>query len=183
MKPDRCAWVAARLPLMADGELAGLERRRVERHVLGCPSCRERLAAQSRALGVLHSAAAEDPTSGHVSVWPALMRQIQETRRSTTPRFSRRVLALRVGLAAAAVLAAATTGWGLWSLHQRYQVVVRPRVPRSVAAAPVPSRVSLSPSPTSLVIPASEARETERATLAEDFSRGVDGRPGLAPTN
>ncbi len=86
--PSRtCRWVCRRLPLLVGGELAGAERRRVERHLIGCASCRERRAASTRSLAVLQEIAVQGSvgaglrsSNGSSSVWPALARQIRESR-------------------------------------------------------------------------------------------------------
>jgi anti-sigma factor RsiW len=187
MKPDRCRWVAVRLPLLAGSELMGLDRRRVERHVLGCAKCRDRLAAHTRALDALHAAGEPCSARGDGSLWPSLARQIHESRRTTSRSLARPIVVLRLGLAAAALVAAACTGIGLWTLHQKYQVVVRPRPPRAVVMAPAsPPRDTIdSSSASSTVIPASAARQVDRESLAEDLSQGsgIDGRPAIVPTN
>jgi len=78
----RCRWVRARLPLLAGLELVGFERRQVERHLIGCPECRQRRALLSKALEVLHTAGAQSPTKPDApSLWPALALQIRESRR------------------------------------------------------------------------------------------------------
>jgi anti-sigma factor RsiW len=82
MDKYRCRWVRARLPLLAGDELAGSERRRVERHLLGCSDCRQRRVVLTNALDVLHAAAAQSPVEPEApSLWPALARQIRESRR------------------------------------------------------------------------------------------------------
>jgi len=85
----RCRWVRARLPLLAGHELTGSERRRVERHLIGCLGCRERRAVLTNALDVLHAAAVRSPLKSEApSLWPALARQIRESRRpAPTPDF------------------------------------------------------------------------------------------------
>ncbi len=82
-----CRWVRPRLPLLVGGELAGAERRKVERHLIGCSVCRGRRAASERTLSVLRGVAALGQVSvgpkvggGSPSVWPALARQIRESR-------------------------------------------------------------------------------------------------------
>ncbi len=54
-----CNWARARLPLLVGDELVGAERRRVERHLIGCPRCRAHRVALGHALEVMHAAAAE----------------------------------------------------------------------------------------------------------------------------
>lgn len=75
-----CRWFARRLPLLAGGELAGSERRRVERHLIACSDCRARHAGLAGTLEVLRAAAGAGEAAPGGSLWPALRRQIQEER-------------------------------------------------------------------------------------------------------
>src|SRR4051812_33308011 len=88
----RCKWVRDRLPLLVGDELRGLDRRRVERHLIGCPQCRLHQASLGEAVGVLRAVAATAATgssSDAPSLWPALARQIRESRRPVpTPTFA-----------------------------------------------------------------------------------------------
>lgn len=78
---NRCRWVRARLPLLAGGDLIGLERRRVERHLHLCPACRALLSSYREALQALQAAAERPASSADApSVWPALAQQIRESR-------------------------------------------------------------------------------------------------------
>ncbi len=52
IKTDGCEWSLKRLPLLADDELIGADRRRVERHLIGCASCRERLESHRATLAL-----------------------------------------------------------------------------------------------------------------------------------
>src|SRR5262249_43991827 len=85
----RCRWVRDRLPLRAGGELRGPDRRRVERHLITCPGCRDHERSLSRALAALHAAAAGAPPAadpaGSPSLWPALQRQIREAKHAPRP--------------------------------------------------------------------------------------------------
>ena len=82
MGTQRCKWVRGRLPLLVGDDLRGLDRRRVERHLIGCPGCRQHQAALGEALVTLRAAGATSPASSDVpSLWPALARQIRESRR------------------------------------------------------------------------------------------------------
>lgn len=78
---QRCRWVRDRLPLLVGGELVGLDRRDVERHLIACRECRREHASLTGAIEALHAAAlpatADVPA---VSLWPALERQIHEAR-------------------------------------------------------------------------------------------------------
>jgi hypothetical protein len=111
MRPESCRWVLARLPLAAGGDLVGPERRRVERHLVGCADCRARLVSLRAAVGALHAAAAVPvAAAAGPSIWPALARQIRESRHPGAGAAAwpiRRVLTWGVtGLAAASVLLA-----------------------------------------------------------------------------
>ncbi len=90
----RCRWVRDRLPLLAGGELMGADRRQVERHLIACAGCRRHERSLVGALGALHTAALESPVKAEApSLWPALARQIRESRHGsrtpTLPTFSR----------------------------------------------------------------------------------------------
>jgi len=89
MGNSRCHWVRDRLPLMVGDDLRGLDRRLVERHLIGCPQCRQHQAALGQALETLRTVAATTPTQSDApSLWPALARQIRESRRpSPAPTF------------------------------------------------------------------------------------------------
>ena len=82
MKLDhQCRWVNRRLPLLAGGELGGLERRKVERHMVGCADCRGRRDASLGALAALRSLREQPPSSVDApSLWPSLARQIRQSR-------------------------------------------------------------------------------------------------------
>lgn len=114
-----CRWVSRRLPLLAGGELAGIDRRRVERHLIACPACRDELAGASRSVALLQGFGAATCRAGEdsPSLWPDLARQIRESRHgvrprapwawSTLPAAGRPGLRVALGLAAAAGFALA----------------------------------------------------------------------------
>jgi len=84
MGNPRCRWVRDRLPLLASDDLRGFDRRRVERHLIGCPHCREHQIGLGQALETLRTVAAASPTRPDApSLWPALARQIRESRHAT----------------------------------------------------------------------------------------------------
>jgi hypothetical protein len=84
MGHPRCHWVRDRLPLLVGDDLRGMDRRRVERHLIGCPQCRQHQAALGQSLEILRTAAATSlAESDAPSLWPALARQIRESRRPT----------------------------------------------------------------------------------------------------
>ncbi len=199
MWDNSCRWVVSRLPLLAGDELIGPERRQAERHLIGCPACRERLASLRSALGVLRTVGQDGPESpGAPSLWPALARQIKESRR--VPRHAwdhARVLTwVRVGLAATVLLTA--SGLGVWLLSQKYRVTVdiqpvsKPRQTYPFAHRPTRPPIQFTttrrqveePEP-----PLVEPRLTERHPESDDLARGptpppVDARHGIEqPTN
>jgi len=112
--PSRsCRWVRRRLPLLVGGELARVERRRVGRHLIGCASCRERRTASAESLAVLQEIAVQGPaglrpSDNPLSVWPALARQIRESRHEVGQVWSWKDQinrsAVRYGLAASLIL-------------------------------------------------------------------------------
>jgi anti-sigma factor RsiW len=82
MGNPRCHWVRDRLPLLVGDDLRGVDRRRVERHLIGCSQCRQHQAALGQSLEILRTAAGASPAESDTpSLWPALARQIREARR------------------------------------------------------------------------------------------------------
>ncbi len=203
MGRETCRWVADRLALLAGGELLGLERRRVERHVLGCPSCRDRLDRLRDALATLHTASQFDPVPADApSLWPALARQIQESRRNPSPQRVRLRLRTWVRLGLAATVLAAASGLGVWALSQKYDVTVRVDVkPKNPMPAvrhhesrfangtnrPTPIRRSsqrtLIEEPPSVSASDEHTPESSPETLADVSATLYDTRPPAEPTN
>jgi hypothetical protein len=82
MGNPRCHWVRDRLPLLVGNDLRGIDRRRVERHLIGCPQCRQHQSALGQSLKALRAVAITSPVAPDApSLWPALSRQIRESRR------------------------------------------------------------------------------------------------------
>ncbi|WZO98461.1 zf-HC2 domain-containing protein [Isosphaeraceae bacterium EP7] len=108
MSEMSCRWTRARLPLFAGGDLGGLDRRRVERHLISCDGCRVHRDGLGSALNVLHFAAAFDPTtSGTPSLWPEIADEIRQSRHPAAGHlgwasifWAPRTLGLGFGLAA-----------------------------------------------------------------------------------
>lgn len=162
--PFRCRWVRARLPLLAGRELVGFERRRVERHLIGCPDCRRRRGLLSDALDVLHAAGAESPVGpDSPSLWPALALQIRESRRPVSSpdfaslpfsfgglRLGPALLGLGLGLAALVAI-----GWGVAAHQPRIDPGVNQIAHNTRPVAPKPSAPAPSPraSATSRAVP------------------------------
>lgn len=109
MNPNGCKSTRPRLPLLAGGELLGNERREVERHVIGCSTCRRHLESLRQSLHVLHVAAESAPVGPDApSLWPALSRQIRESRRPVAVSWISRFAWPAVGMAATLALAVGT---------------------------------------------------------------------------
>ena len=147
MEPtDRtCRWVSRRLSLLVGAELIGADRRRVERHLIGCDLCRERRDAAARSLALLHLAREPHPPDGSPadapSLWPALARQIRESRRTagTQPAWSRPFNEnwARLALAASVLIAGGGVGLGLGWRRTPHPVAVVQAVKFWAADPPV----------------------------------------------
>ena len=157
-----CRWVCRRLPLLAGGDLVGSERRRVERHLIACPSCRSRRTADEQSLAVLRgtgslgvrSASATDISS----LWPALARQIREAKhRPGRPAVSEWVrpgnLAPLAGWIGAGLAASLILGCGWFWSHG--STTARPEMPPGTASASASRPVSSGPT-----VPAEQMPET-----------------------
>lgn len=166
MWDDACRWARPRLPLMAGGELAGHDRRKAERHLIGCPDCRKHLDSLHEALGALHAlASAPAPAAEAPSLWPALARQIRETRRPAPSFWA--TLGLRpvgwLGAALAASLLVVVVAAGSWSLAHYYRGQ-KPQMASLPNSRPRPAVVHRAPA-------APEVRETVRVAEASATSR------------
>jgi anti-sigma factor RsiW len=173
----RCKWVRDRLPLLVGEELRGLDRRRVERHLIGCPQCRQHQASLGEVLGVLRTVAATTVASLDApSLWPALARQIRESRRPVPSRTFPAPLAwllawpranpwpvLGLGLA---LLAAISVGLGV---HQQ-SAVAQARIAVNslpIRAVPAASRPHLAALPVPRPNPGREVPRLPEAAVVE----------------
>jgi anti-sigma factor RsiW len=146
MGNPRCKWVRDRLPLLADNELVVADRRKVERHLIGCSLCREHRIALEHALEVLHAARAEGPSRPQVpSLWPELALQIRQSRRPAAPLLLgwfqfrlRPALALGLGLLAAIGVASAARNQ-IAEAKARIAAAARPIAPTAIAAQDQPA--------------------------------------------
>jgi anti-sigma factor RsiW len=133
MKTDfYCRWVRPRLPLLAGGELGVEERRKVERHLIGCPDCQGRRDSSAGALAALRRLGEESPSTVDApSLWPSLARQIRQSRHAA-PRPSWWEIPLPRSWAAATL----ATGLGAVLAAS----IARPTIDRDEAAPVEPSR-------------------------------------------
>jgi anti-sigma factor RsiW len=179
MGVDRCRWVRGRLALLAGDDWLGSDRRRVERHLIGCSACRRHLETSRNAVEVLRAAGAVAPalSSSAVpvtvpSLWPALARQIQESRRPESAwgqaRWGRTFVRSGLGIAAV-VLAVCALGARRDIRTQVTRMLVQIRF--SSPAASFPKRVTIQTAP-----PASDFAD-EDTSMAESSSssRGNTG--------
>ena len=191
-----CRWAIPRLPLLAGGELRGLERLGVERHARGCPTCRARLDGLDRAVGLLRDAGQEAAEAATVSLWPALRRQIAESRREPSSKTARAWLKAmprraRIGLAAGLLVAVGVLG--LWATFRRYEVKMdivfneKPTAssrPLGDSAAVRPRRIGgISLSTDAILPPPSRTRERpSRRSAPEPDRREVNSYPDFEST-
>lgn len=112
---DACRWARPRLALLAGDELTGDERRRAERHLIGCPVCRDRMEALRSSLGALRTLGETGPDIDAPSLWPALARRIQESRHPE-PTFGYGARPAWIGLGVAASVSLAVGLAASWSM-------------------------------------------------------------------
>jgi anti-sigma factor RsiW len=112
-----CRWARPRLALLVGDELRGTERRKVERHLIGCDDCQVRLHSLRVAIESLRNVAAyshEPATSSKpASLWPALARQIRESKHHEPATFAFRPIWMGLGLAASLLGLAGLANWSL----------------------------------------------------------------------
>jgi hypothetical protein len=168
--------------LLVGGELAGLERRKAERHLIACTDCRRERTTLARSLGALH-AAAESPmalTSSTASLWPALERQIRESRHAgAQPVFARPNflewleihLRVRPSLAAVTLALAGLTvlGVSVWSRSQTSAANAE-ALAASQPLEPILDRVIPEPAPIDSS-PMSNVAQTESTSTSTSTSR------------
>lgn len=199
MGNPRCNWVRDRLPLLAGDELGMADRRRVERHLIGCPKCREHRLALSNALEVLHLASESLPGGAEgasASLWPAVARQIRESRRAEAapllswPRFGLRpAFAMGLGLCCCVAIGVVVAARLRTSpAPSAAALSARPSVPVVEAPAPVaaaePAVAEVEPPPPPADTPVPETVPATRLGFDLDHGTpmGSDPREGKQPT-
>lgn len=109
-----CRWVRPRLALLAgdpDGQdLRWDDRRHVERHLIGCPSCRAERESLATAVSALHETAAGPAKAAAPSIWPALERQIRASRHVRPNPWASLGFGPSLGLAAGLLVAGTAIG-------------------------------------------------------------------------
>jgi anti-sigma factor RsiW len=145
---NACRWARPRLALLVGGELAGDDRRRAERHLIVCGECRGRLESMRSALGALSTLSMVGATAESPSLWPALARQIRESRHPEPATFSFRPLWMGLGIAASAVAALGVASWGLGAGRAGSGGTVAARSAKPKVSAPAPVIIESGPSAT-----------------------------------
>lgn len=183
MRTSSCRWVRRRLPLLAGDDLPGLDRRLTERHLIGCADCRRELDALRGTLGVLHAAAELSPVEAASlsSLWPALERQIDESRRPfrlfPTSRWAwaaaAAVLAV-MATAAAGIVLGPRAGLNPRIAALRTLLVSRPAGPSGPSAAPPAAVRRTRPRVADLMERGEWARSDE---VDRKIQQAANGRP------
>jgi len=144
---NRCRWVRRRLALLA-GDLDGRDlrpddRRFVERHLLGCVTCRAERNSLATAVGMLQAiSTVPSTTPGAPSIWPGVSHQIDRSRHPRHGFFSGMGTGPAIGLAASLVgigTAIGLIGWNLGSASATRSRFEQARV------EPIPPRPALPP--------------------------------------
>ena len=138
-----CRWVRPRLALLAgDAEGRDLrwdDRRHVERHLIGCPSCRAERESLATAVAVLHETAAEPAKAGAPSVWPALEQQIRASRHLRPNPWASLGFGPSLGLAAGLLVAGTAIGLVGGRIQAPPAPAPRPAPPDLATPAPRPA--------------------------------------------
>jgi len=145
---NACRWARPRLALLAGGELVGDDRRKAERHLIVCGECRGRLESLRSAMGALGTLSLVGVSAESPSLWPALARQIRESRHPEPASFSFRPMWMGLGIAASAVVALGVASWGLGAGRAGSGGTVAARPAKPKVSAPEPVIVESKPSAT-----------------------------------
>lgn len=146
----RCRWVRRRLALLAGDpegrDLRWDDRRHVERHLIGCPSCRSERGTLTSAVGMLREAGASTSVEADApSIWPALSQQICASRHARPNPWLGLGFGPALGLAAGLLVAG--TAIGLVSSRIQPPSAPRPETPAPTVTTPTP-RPALPEGPT-----------------------------------
>lgn len=137
----RCRWVRRRLALLAGDpegrDLRWDDRRHVERHLIGCTSCRSERDSLEAAVGALRGAGVATTVGPDApSLWPDLSRQIRASRHARPNPFS--LIGFGPSLGMTAGLLVAGTAIGLVTSRIQPPSAPRPAPPVPAVTAPTP---------------------------------------------
>jgi anti-sigma factor RsiW len=178
-----CRWARPRLALLAGGELTGIERRRAERHLITCGECRTRMESLQETIGALGLLRAEVATADAPSLWPAVARQIQESRHPQSTISFARPMWIGLGIAASALAIVGVTSWTLNGRTDRFNGLI-------TANADASRALDTTQAVTDVVSSATDADNTAPSRPDGDNisapapvnSRKESGRIGVEPT-
>ena len=170
-----CRWASPRLALLAGGELTGEDRRRAERHLIVCGDCRARLSSLRESLGALQIAAMSTaPSPEAPSLWPALARQMRESRHPEPVSYAFRPM--WVGLAASALV----IGLAAWSLDGRggssSQTMASNQTLHPESSAPMSSPAIAESNPNTTIVDNAPSHRPEGETVANAPSSSAPRR-------
>lgn len=186
MWESACRWARPRLALLAGGELTGNDRRKVERHLIVCGDCRGRLESLQGALGALRGLASAETASSSPSLWPALARQIRESKHEEPKIFAFRPMTIGLAMAASALI----VGMGTWSLVNRRDgsgtslvVSKKPALMRPAAVKPLTSETSSSTTVADVATSSKSESENVAVTPSSSTKSPSNGRIAVEPTH
>ncbi len=187
MWESACGWARQRLALLAGGELTGNDRRKTERHLIVCGDCRTRLESFSAALGALRGLALADNTaSASPSLWPALARQIRESKHVEPKVFAFRPMWMGLAMAAG-VLIVGTTTWSIVNVRDssgsKLIAAKKPVQSRIPAVKPIATETSSA----TTIAEASPTNKSEGESISSSTTGSAklpsNGRIGIEPTH
>ncbi len=156
MNEPTCDSIAEMLVDYSDGDLSASDRRRVERHLSGCPACRSEVERLGRSLELARSV--WDQAAAEASRCTIALR---------APRPRRRETRVRLAAVAAACAALVLAGLGVWLLAGGHGEVAWREGPASPQRPEVASTGPKAAGPSGeLGIETILARETRAARLA-----------------
>lgn len=153
---NACRWAKPRLALLVGDELRGTDRRKVERHLIGCDDCQVRLQSLRSAMESLRYVAFHAHESATLakapSLWPALARQIRESKHSEPVPFTLRPIWMGLGMAASVLGLAGLANWSLNPGRAALSTASQAARPKSTVSLPLKtSPVIVEASPNSTV--------------------------------
>jgi len=140
----RCRWVRHRLALLAGDpegrDLRWDDRRHVERHLIGCASCRSERDALESAVAALREVAVAAPAEADAPpLWPDLARQIRASRHVRPNPWSLLGPGPSLGLAAGLLVAGTAIGLVGSRIQPPSAPRPAPKVPDVTAPTPRPA--------------------------------------------
>lgn len=166
-----CRWARPRLSLLAGDELSGEDRRRAERHLIVCAECRSHMESHRSSLGALRLLSAEaGPSTESPSLWPALARQIRESRHPEPATYTFRPVWTGLAIAAATLMAAGLATWGVGKARTAGETIASKTLNAKPRPPIAPPSVTDSSATVAEVAPSSHRPENEPSTVTPPTS-------------